>query len=299
MTHTAIDSITSSLANQRPGGSTPTLTLVVAEPAASSAGDAFTRGQGQRSERAHRLAEETERRFREAAVADPERRRQLLDEIVTDHLWLAEALARRFYQRGEDEQDLLQVARAGLVEATQRFDPDRGGFLSFVVPTVLGVLKRHFRDQSWYVRPPRRTQELAFEIRRSWPALVQNLAAMPTDADLAADLGASLADIREARYASQGYHSTLLDSSTDPHGHLVPTRAEAEIEARLLLASIWSELDVRERELIRLRFYEELSQVQIAEILGTSQMQVSRYLNRLLERLRSMLGEEDSALFAS
>jgi RNA polymerase sigma-B factor len=215
------------------------------------------------------------------------------------NLWLAETLARRFYQRGEDEQDLLQVARAGLVEATRRFDPGRGVFLSFAVPTVLGVLKRHFRDQSWYVRPPRRTQELAFEIRRSWPALVQNLAAMPTDADLAADLGASLADIREARYASKGYSCTLLDSSTDQHRDLLPAPAETEIEARLLLAGMWSELDLRERQLIRLRFYEEMSQVQIADILGTNQMQVSRYLNRLLLKLRAMVGEEGRASFAS
>jgi len=299
MASSAIDSTYPQQDLPRLGGPTPTLKLVVAEPPASPVRDPHTKARDQGSERDRRLAEETERRFHEAALADAGRRRQLLDEIVTDHLWLAETLARRFYQRGEDEQDLLQVARAGLVEATQRFDPERGVFLSFAIPTVLGVLKRHFRDQSWYVRPPRRTQELAFEIRRGWPALVQNLAAIPTDADLAADLGASLSEIREARYASQGYHCDLLDASNEAHRDLSTSQTGAEIEARLLLQSIWSELDHTERDLIRLRFYEELSQVQIAEILGTSQMQVSRCLNRLLTKLRSMMGDEDMDSFAS
>lgn len=269
------------------------------EPPASPSSKPHSSASRQRSERAHELAEGTERRFREAAAAEDDERHQLLDEIVTDHLWLAEHLARRFYHRGEDEQDLLQISRAGLVEATQRFDPDRGTFLSYAVVTVLGVLKRHFRDQSWYVRPPRRTQELAIEIRRSWPALVQNLAAIPTEAELASDLGASLAEIREARYASEGYHCASLDPGTDGYRDLLSTRAEAEVEARLLLASIWSELDLGERDLIRLRFYEELSQTQIAQLLGTSQMQVSRCLNRLLAKMRRLVGEESRDSFAS
>jgi len=294
-------SATGSASARRPtrsGSSNPTLTLVAAEPGASAPSEP-AEPRSDVARRALRLAEGTERRFREAASADQETRRRLLDEIVTGHLWLAENLARRFYQRGEDEQDLLQASRAGLVEATQRFDPDRGTFLPYAVATVLGVLKRHFRDQSWSVRPPRRTQELAIEIRRSWPGLVQNLAAMPTEADLAADLGASLAEIREARYASQGYYCAPLDLASDAHRDLLSTGGGAEVETRLLLASIWSQLDLRERNLLRLRFYEDLSQMQIAEILGTSQMQVSRWLNRLFEKLRRQVGEDARDSFAS
>jgi RNA polymerase sigma-B factor len=220
-----------------------------------------------------------------------------LDEVVTTHLWLAETLARRFRYRGEDDQDLLQVARAGLVEASRRFEPERGAFLPFAVATVLGVLKRHFRDQGWNIRPPRRTQELAYEIRRGWPALVQSIQALPTEADLAADLGASVEDVREARYASQGYHCTFLDPSTEADGAAGQVRVEADqLEARLMLAGVWSDLTAAERDLIRLRFYEELSQVQIAAVLGTSQMHVSRSLTRLLTKLRVLIGDEDGSL---
>ena len=148
------------------GGSGPNLALAPPDPAYLPADHRRCDGLEQRTDRAHQLAADTQERFLEAASADDERRHQLLDEVVTTHLWLADTLARRYYRRGEDDQDLLQIARAGLVEATQRFDPERGSFYSFAVPTVLGVLKRHFRDRSWDMRPPRRTQELANEIRR-------------------------------------------------------------------------------------------------------------------------------------
>jgi RNA polymerase sigma-B factor len=185
------------------------------------------------------------------------------------------------------------------VEAAQRFDPERGSFYSFAVPTVLGVLKRHFRDRSWDMRPPRRTQELANEIRRGWPYLVQDLGAIPSESDLASHLGASLAEVREARYASQGYSGTALDPSTEPDRETARSRVEGEIEARLLLARVWSELDPQDQHLIRLRFYDELSQVEIAKILGTSQMQISRYLARLLQKLRTLIGEEGNESIAS
>jgi len=225
------------------------------------------------------------------------RRQQRLDDIVTSHLWLADSLARRFHHRGEDDQDLLQVARAGLVEASRRFDPDRGDFLAFAVPTVMGVLRRHFRDQGWTIRPPRRTQELAFEMRRGWPALVQALGTMPTEAHLADYLGATVADIREARCASEGYSAALLDPSAQFDGDGDQSRAEAQqVETRLILQGIWDQLDSGERDLIRLRFYEELSQVQIAAVLGTSQMQISRRLARLLTKLRSLIGDDGDSM---
>jgi RNA polymerase sigma-B factor len=275
----------------------PTLTLAAAQPSTDTSDLAGPSAVEQA--RAHRLADETQQRFAEAASADEDRRHQLLDEVVTTHLWLAETLARRFHHRGEDDQDLLQVARAGLVEASRRFDPERGAFLSFAIPTVLGILKRHFRDQGWKVRPPRRTQELAYEMRRGWPALVQNLGAMPTEADLAADLGASVADVREARYASQGYYCTLLDLNTEADDDGEHGSAADQLEARLLLGRVWNQLDTAERNLLRLRFYEELSQVQIAAEMGISQMHVSRSLSRLLTKLRVLIGDGGGSSLAS
>src|SRR5829696_3640414 len=119
------------------------------------------------------LAERTQNLLLEAETAELARRQQIIDEVVCSHLWLAETLARRFLHRGEDEEDLVQVARTGLVEAAQRFAPEQGAFIAFAVPTITGVLKRHFRDHGWMVRPPRRTQELASGIWQQWPALVQ------------------------------------------------------------------------------------------------------------------------------
>ncbi len=273
------------------------MTAIVVRPT-SSPHPSSVAGQltsGAASEHVRQLAEQTAQRLLEASVAGPERRRELLDEVVTSHLWLADRLAHRYQYRGEDEQDLLQVARAGLVEASRRYDPDRGAFVSFAVPTILGVVKRHFRDQGWGIRPPRRTQEIAFQIRRGWPALVQSLGAIPTEADLAADLDASVADIREAQYASQGYSCTLLDATTEPgfdHGQV---RAEGDqVEARIMLSRVWDQLDSTEQDLLRLRFYSELSQHEIATLLGTSQMQVSRCLTRLLNKLRTLIGGDDA-----
>ena len=106
------------------------------------------------------LADRTRELLIEAETAGPIRRQQILDEVVTSHLWLAEKLARRFRHRGEDEDDLIQVAYTGFVEACLRFDPRQGSFVGFAEPTISGVLKRHFRDHGWTVRPPRPTQEL-------------------------------------------------------------------------------------------------------------------------------------------
>ena len=277
--------------------SVPFLTLVTDEPAPPPAQVVHLSRADSQSARARRLAQETHRRFVAAAGADEHRRLELLDEVVTTHLWLAETLARRFQNRGEEEQDLLQVARAGLVGASRRFDVERGPFLSFAVPTVTGVLRRHFRDLGWSVRPPRRIQDLAFEIRREWPALVQSLGAIPTETHLAAHLGASVDEVREARRASQGYSCTLLDTSPQGDGEVEHASVETErLETRLLLAKVWPLLELAEHDLIHLRFYQELSQSRIATLLGTSQMQVSRDLARLFDKLRSLIGTEGGSI---
>ena len=237
------------------------------------------------------LARLTEERLRAARDADPARRAELLEEVVTSHLWLAETLSRRFRFRGEDEDDLLQVARTGLVEASKRFDPDQGPFLAFAVPTITGVLKRYFRDHGWLVRPPRRTQELASGIWQQWPELVQQLSAIPSERQVAESLGETMTAVRQARYASQGYTPSSLDAAM-LHGAGIGVGEEEtqRCEARVLVSRAWAQLSDAERELLRLRFYESQSQSEIAAALGTSQMQVSRLLARLLAKLRGMIG---------
>jgi RNA polymerase sigma-B factor len=238
----------------------------------------------------------------EARDADPARRQELLEEVVTLHLWLAESLSRRFLHRGEEADDLLQVARTGLVEAAQRFDPDRGPFLAFAVPTITGVLKRHFRDHGWIVRPPRRTQELASGVWQQWPALVQAMGAIPSATELAAELGESLEAVQQARCASQCYRATSLDLAMTWGGSFGGASNSEQLdqsEARMIIAQAWSRLDESERELLRLRFFEERSQSEIAAAIGTSQMQVSRLLARVLRKLRGIIGTLEPVPLAS
>ena len=144
---------------------------------------------------------------------NPLRRQHLLDEVITSHLWLAEKLARQFRHRGVDDDDLVQVARTGLVEACLRFDPHRGSFVGFAEPTINGVLKRHFRDHGWTVRPPRPTQELAASIWRRWPSLVQEMGSLPCTQDLADELGAPVDAVQQARMASEGYSALSIDTA--------------------------------------------------------------------------------------
>ena len=233
-----------------------------------------------------------------AAASDccANQRKALLDEVVTSHLWLAETLARRFQHRGEDDDDLLQVARVGLVEAAQRFDPAQSSFVAFAVPTINGVLKRHFRDTGWVVRPPRQTQELAAAIWRHWPELTQRLGAVPTHHDLARILDAPVAQIQQASSASRGYHATSIEAALDHGAAFVSAEAEQEIdrtEARIVLAEVLDQLTDSERELLRQRFGEQRSQTEIAAQFGTSQMQISRLLARLLEKMRLLVGDAD------
>jgi RNA polymerase sigma-B factor len=262
--------------------------LTITPPAPADAGAPLRAPDpDQRSE----LAAQTLARFRQARDADPESRRAVLDEIVTSHLWLADAVARRFRDRGEETDDLRQIARAGLVEACTRFDPDQGPFTAFAFPTVTGLVKRHFRDHGWSIRPPRPTQELSAEMWRSWPEVAQTVGAEPSERQLAESLGASVDEVRRARCASQAYSCSSLDalaqdrSEDDPEGD--------RCEARVLVESVWSQLTDAEQELLRMRFYEERSQSDIAGVLGTNQMQVSRLLARLMTKLRRLIGSLD------
>jgi len=234
-----------------------------------------------------------------ATDGDARTRPSRLDEVVTAHLWLADSLARSFGQRGRDDQDLLQVARLGLVEAARRFQPERGEFMAFAAATIRGTLKHHFRDHGWVVRPSRQSQELAAEIRREWSSLAQTLGAIPSERDLAARLGSTLSEVREAQQASLGYIGHPLDTADHDPGMSTGGEETDRLEARLFVDQIWRELTDSERQLVRLRFYEQRSQSEIAEILGTSQMQVSRRLTRLLAKLRAWIGSDSGLSLAS
>jgi RNA polymerase sigma-B factor len=239
------------------------------------------------------LTERTRALLIEAQTAGPVRRQQILDEVVTSHLWLAEKLARQFLYRGEDEEDLVQVAYTGLVEACLRFDPHQGSFVGFAEPTITGVLKRHFRDHGWTVRPPRPTQELASVIWRRWPTLVQEMGTLPCAKDLAQELGAPVSAVQQARLASEGYTASSIDAAMSRGVCFCSTEADDDIdrtEARLIVDRAVEQLDESERRLIWLRYFEQRSQSDIAHELGISQMQVSRLLSRLLLKLRSIIG---------
>jgi RNA polymerase sigma-B factor len=233
-------------------------------------------------------------------AADAPAGQSRLDEVVMAHLWLADSLARRFGQRGQDEQDLIQVARLGLVEAARRFESERGDFLSFAAATIRGTIKHYFRDHGWGVRPSRQSQELAAEIRREWSSLAQTLGAIPSERDLAARLGSTLTEVREAQKACLSYVCRPLDDAAEPQVGLSTGGEEVDqLEARLVVAQIWGELTAAEQQLLRLRFYEQRSQTEIAEILGTSQMQVSRLLSRLLAKLRVSIDADPGLTLAS
>jgi RNA polymerase sigma-B factor len=248
------------------------------------------------------VAERTRELLIEAEAAGPVRRQQILDEVVTSHLWLAEKLARQFLHRGEDEEDLIQVAYTGLVEACIRFDPHQGSFIGFAEPTITGVLKRHFRDHGWTVRPPRPTQELAAIIWRRWPTLVQEMGTLPRARDLAEELGAPVNAVQQARMASEGYTALSIEAAMSRGACFCTSETDEDqdrAEARLIIDRAIARLDESERELIWLRFFEQRSQSDIAEELGISQMQVSRLLSRLLLKLRSIIGAPEELAAAS
>src|SRR6266540_1804947 len=220
----------------------------------------------------------------------------LRDEIVASQVGLAEYLARRFKNRGEPIEDLIQVALLGLLKAVERFDPSRGlEFSTFATPTVLGELKRHFRDRGWTVRVPRRVQELHLQLGRIISMLGQEQGRSPTPAEIAERAGVSEEDVLEAMEAGSLYRLVSLDGSATPDdesGDLAACLGEddpsfASIEHRDELAELLGVLPERERRIVELRFFESLTQSEIAERVGVSQMHVSRLLTRSLERLRA------------
>jgi RNA polymerase sigma-B factor len=217
------------------------------------------------------------------------------EQLAERHLPLADKLAHRYRHTSEPLDDLVQVARLGLIKAARRWDPDRGlAFSSYAVPTIMGELRRHFRDSTWAVKPPRDIQELGLALPRVRETLSQQLRREPSARDIAAHLDLPIEDVVEAITAKDGYKPDSLDAPVAPddtggvaqRDWLVDERADyRESDARVLLSQLVAELDDRERELLRLRFQEDLTQREIGERLGYSQMHVSRMLQTVIERL--------------
>ncbi|MDQ1396671.1 MAG: polymerase sigma-B factor [Acidimicrobiaceae bacterium] len=241
--------------------------------------------------------EELRRKFAEfATTRDP----KLRDELVAAHLGLAEYLARRFSNRGEPLDDLVQVASVGLLKAVDRFEPERAiEFSTYATHTVVGELKRHFRDKGWAVRAPRRMQELYLRLGKVIATLSQELGRSPTIPELAAEAQVSEEEVLEALEAGQAYRFASLDApspgeddneSMSAHlGHDDPELAGAE--QRATLSPLIARLPAREQTILHLRFFEGLTQSEIAVRLGISQMHVSRLLARSLAQLRDAASE--------
>jgi RNA polymerase sigma-B factor len=240
-----------------------------------------------------------------AAAADTRsgsRRAELLEYVVRINMGVARSVASRYLNRGIDEDDLLQVAYMALTRAARDFNPDRhDDFLSYAVPTMRGELKKHFRDQGWTVRPPRRVQETQARITRAEGELLQELGRSPLPSEIAAHIGAEVDDVIEALAADGCFAPASLDrplaradgegaaSLGDFLGEDDTTQPAAE--ARVALAPVVRRLKERDRRILYMRFFEERTQQEIADDIGVTQMQVSRLLSRILRDLRQDLGD--------
>jgi RNA polymerase sigma-B factor len=237
--------------------------------------------------------------FRELSKLEPDSPefRRHRDRIVERCLPLADHIARRFDGRGEARDDLIQVARVGLVNAVIRYDVDTGSdFVSFAVPTIMGEVRRHFRDNSWSVKVPRRLKELHLRLGAATSELSQKLGRAPTASELAAELEMDRQEVVEGLVAGSSYNTLSIDSGggDEKAPAIVDTLGDldlslVQIENREALRPLLAALPERERTVLMLRFSESLTQTQIAERVGISQMHVSRLLAKSLARLRDQL----------
>jgi RNA polymerase sigma-B factor len=220
----------------------------------------------------------------------------LRDRLIESHLSLAGHLARRFANRGESYDDLMQVASLALVNALERFDPATGfEFSTFATSTIIGELKRHFRDKGWSVRAPRRIQELYLEVSEAVARLSQELGRSPSVRELAESCSAAENDVIEALAAGSAYRPASLDAP-GPDGETMSSRLGGDdevllgVERRAALSPHLERLPEREQIILQLRFVEGLTQSEIARRVGLSQMHVSRLLSGALAALRESYG---------
>lgn len=226
---------------------------------------------------------------------DPERA-ALRSEIVEAQLPLVHHLAQRFRGRGEPYDDLVQVGTIGLLNAVDRFDPERGNFTGFAVPTILGEIRRHFRDRGWALRVPRRLQDLGRRVADSREELTHSLGRSPTLQEIARHLDVDTDLVVEALETAGAYATVPLQTTPDEpeHAQLGEIDEGLElVEQRETLRPLLAKLPARERRILALRFVRGLSQSQIAAEVGISQMHVSRLLSRSLAAMREGLTEEE------
>ncbi|MBS4751801.1 sigma-70 family RNA polymerase sigma factor [Nocardioides sp. zg-ZUI104] len=229
----------------------------------------------------------------EAASCRGAERDRLLGEVIVLNIPVARSLAARYRNRGQGADELEQVACLALTRAVQGFDPERGDdLLVFAVPTILGELKRHFRATSWAVRPPRRIQEIRPRLLAAADDLTQRLGHTPSADELADELGCSIAEVSEAVSCGDLSQAASLDepvsATGSPLGELLGSEEEGfgQSEAVAMLGPACRDLKPRDRRILRMRFYEQLTQQQIAVELGVTQVQVSRLLQRIFADLR-------------
>jgi RNA polymerase sigma-B factor len=227
-------------------------------------------------------------------------RAELRTRLVTEHMPVAEHIARRFSHQGAPLEDLAQVARIGLINAVDRFDPTHGSdFMSYAVPTIMGEVRRHIRDTSWAVHVPRRLKELRLSIAGAVTDLSQRLGRAPTPSQIAEHLGITREEVFEGLEATNAHHSLSLDYllTDDPDSaSLADTLGSDDpelsvVDAREALYPLIKRLPERQQKIITLRFFGNLTQTQIADRLGISQMHVSRLLAKSLDSLRAGLSD--------
>jgi RNA polymerase sigma-B factor len=277
----------------------PDSTAEVVPPELVDDATTFTRSERTAADRAK--AREMFVQLAAMAAEDP-RRNRLRDELVEAHLPLVEYLARRFRNRGEPLDDLVQVATIGLIKSVDRFDLERGvEFSTYATPTIVGEIKRHFRDKGWAIRVPRRLQELKLSLTKATSELSQKNGRSPTVAELAQHLGMTEEEILEGLESANAYSAVSLDA---PDGGDDDSPAVADslgamdealegVEYRESLKPLLEKLPAREKKILMLRFFGGMTQSQIAGELGISQMHVSRLLARTLAQLREGLLVEE------
>lgn len=237
--------------------------------------------------------------FREFAAT---RQRSVRNRLVERHMGLAAHIANRYRRANMSDDDLRQVAMVGLVKAVDRFDPEYGGsFSSFAGPTIEGEIKRHFRDRSWVVRVPRSAKELHLQVRRASDELSHEIGRSPSVDEIARHLAVDRDDVLRGLSAGAAYNVGSIDSVPGGDGSDTGMDRRAvlaavdsgfeDTENREVILDLLDRLPEREREIVRLRFYERRSQSEIGEIVGISQMHVSRLLRRSFDQMREWLDE--------
>ena len=238
-------------------------------------------------------------RLREAAVAPPTERMRLQNGVVEDNDAMAWRLARRYHGRGIADDDLQQVARLGLLKAVRGFDPERRSFAAYAVPTVLGELRRHFRDRGWTIRPARGLQELQMKVTGARDELRGSDQHEPTVREVADRLDVAVAEVRKADAAHDAFAPQSLDVPSPSDGTPTHERIGA-VDPGIDAVERWEsalpalhDLDDQDRRLLAMRYVEDRTQLDIGLELGISQMQVSRRLTALTARLREQVGPLD------